>query len=79
MGREWISIFLHIPSSEPYIVPVHTMPPIAVSEIEVFNEDGGPHMRSIGSSDLCAPNLTSLGGISALSREVVDTTVAFHG
>ena len=60
----------------PLVILVHTVPPITGSEIEVFNGDGGSHMRSIGSSYFSA---SSLGGISTYAREVVNTTIALHG
>ena len=72
------------PSSVPAIlpppmVPVHTVPPTAVSEIEIFDGDGGPHMRFTGFFDFSAPIPPSIGGTSARAREVVDTTIALHG
>jgi len=51
-------------------VPGHTVSPVAVSKIEIFDGDS--------SSDLTTPCLASLGSVSAHAREVVDTTVAFH-
>ena len=82
---EWISVYVHPhrPSSVRTILPlpttpVHSSPSAAVSKIMTFDEDGGPLMRSIISSDLSLPIPARLGGTSAHIREVVDTTVALH-
>jgi len=60
------------------IVLGHTVSPIVVSKIEVFDGDGGPYMRFISSSDLVAPHSASLSGISTHAREIANCTIAFH-
>ena len=84
MGRVWISVSPPTPRPEPAvlshpIVPRHSASLVAAFAIEVLDGDGRPHMRSIGSSDLAAPRSANLGGVFARAKEVVDTTVAFHG
>ena len=65
---------LSIPSSVSNVhlvpaAPIFSIPPAVVSEIEVFEGDGGSHMRSITFSDYCPPIPTSLVGTSARTRD----------
>jgi len=63
----------------PLVVPMCTVPPGTAFEMKVFDEDGGPHMRSIDAFDLFAPSSAHLGGTSARAREIIDTSATLHG
>ena len=53
------------------VTPVPTVTPNAASEVELFDGDGGPHVRSIGFSNFSAAIPSSFGGTVAHSWEVV--------
>ena len=84
MGGGWICVFRHphpssVPANRPLpMAPVHSIPLTVISEIKLFDGDGGSPVQSISFFDLSPPIPTSLGGISARSREVVDTMTTPH-
>ena len=63
----------------PAAIPVHTIPPGASSDFEVFDSDGAPHIRFIAPFDPSPPTSAHFRDTSARTKEVVDTTELLYG
>ena len=62
----------------PPAIFMHNVPPANFLEIEVFSDEGGPHMRFIGPSYLSPATSAYFRDAFSCAKEVVNTTITLH-